>query len=303
MLLDDGSRRGLLRHFADFRDRVLERIRSSNRESERGALETGKALHAVVEAARAYTHRIHALRQHADESNAQSLAAAISEQTGHVGQYSSDLGELIAAQSADARQSLERLESIALAAREIQRLVNASRMLALNAQVEAARMGEAGKAFAVVAAEMKTFAQEMARANTSISSMVNGMKLALPKMAERAGVMEERSHRFAASFEESVGRIRQLTAGMQQAIGAVIDEGGATLQAVLQHSETGLSALQFQDPQAQALLYIDRMAHDEQQHLSAVLQVHDDRLRPSAHNNLGDQGVIHSESSGEVLLF
>lgn len=303
MLFDETSRRVLLRRFADFRDRVLDRIRASNRESERGALETGRALHAVVEAARAYTRRIQTLREHTDESNAHSLTAAIAEQTSQVGEYSTDIGQLIAEQNAEAQQSLQRLQSIANAAREIQRLVNASRMLALNAQVEAARMGEAGKAFAVVAAEMKTFAQEMARANASISTMVDGMQRALPRMAERAGVMEERSQHFAASFQGSVARLEELTAGMQRSISAVIEDGSETLQSVLHQSEAGLSALQFQDPQAQALLYIDRMAHDEQQEMARVVQVHDERLRPSAHLNLGDDGAIHNDASGEVLLF
>lgn len=293
----------MVQRFAAFRDRILERIRGANRESEAAVLETGRALHAVVEAARSYTDRIQTLRQHADETNRHGLAAAIAAQTHQVSEYSGDLGRLIAEQNADSQESLARLDSIAKAGREMQRLVNASRMLALNAQVEAARMGEAGKAFAVVAAEMKTFAQEMARANSSVATMTQGLQQAIPRVAARGNEMEALARHFSAEFEGSVGQLRELTAEMQRSIHEIIDDGSQTLQSVLTQSEAGLSALQFQDPQAQALLFIDRMAHDEQEQMAATLGVAADPVRPSAHQNLGQEAQVHNSMSGDVMLF
>ena len=70
-------------------------------------------------------------------------------------------------------------------------------LLALNATIEAARAGEAGKGFAVVASEVKDLAQETARATEDISRRVEAIQ------ADTAGAVDRDRARSARSSRGS----------------------------------------------------------------------------------------------------
>jgi methyl-accepting chemotaxis protein len=75
-------------------------------------------------------------------------------------------------------------EEIATVIKLINGIAEQTNLLALNATIEAARAGEAGKGFAVVASEVKELAQETARATEDISRRVEAIQ------ADTAGAVE-----------------------------------------------------------------------------------------------------------------
>ena len=75
-------------------------------------------------------------------------------------------------------------QEIATVIKLINGIAEQTNLLALNATIEAARAGEAGKGFAVVASEVKELAQETARATEDISQRVEAIQ------ADTAGAVE-----------------------------------------------------------------------------------------------------------------
>ena len=119
-------------------------------------------------------------------SNVQSVAAAAQELSASIGevarilQNSGDVSDRAAAEAEGAGRSIDALEGAAKEIEDIMRLVadvaEQTNLLALNATIEAARAGEAGKGFAVVASEVKALAEQTTRASSDIGQKIEAMR-------------------------------------------------------------------------------------------------------------------------------
>ncbi len=82
-------------------------------------------------------------------------------------------------------------------------------LLALNATIEAARAGEAGRGFAVVASEVKSLAGQTARATEEITAEINGIKSATGRAVDDIRLISETINRISDFLVNIVDAVRE----------------------------------------------------------------------------------------------
>ncbi len=159
--------------------------------------------------------------------NVQSVASATEEMTTSVTEIARQMQELskIAAEAVtQASRTDQRIAALSQSAGrigDVVKLITAiaeqTNLLALNATIEAARAGEAGRGFAVVASEVKALAAQTAKATEEIGTQIAGMQAATQELV--------------AAIKEICGTIGRIS-DISSTIAAAVEEQGAATREI-----------------------------------------------------------------------
>ncbi|MDH3913061.1 MAG: methyl-accepting chemotaxis protein, partial [Rhodospirillales bacterium] len=199
---------------------VVQAVRSAAAEME----STAQAMSATAEQTKQQAGTVSSASQQAS-SNMQSVAAAAVQMAKSV----EEIGREVAKSATIAGRAVREadttnvtIEGLAQAAQKIGEVVNLisdiaeqTNLLALNATIEAARAGEAGKGFAVVASEVKSLATQTAKATDDISSQVSSIQ------AATGGAVEA-----IKDISDTIGEINEISG----VVSSAVEEQGASTQ-------------------------------------------------------------------------
>lgn len=183
--------------------------------------------------AAAAAHSVSAASEEAS-TNVQTVAAAAEELTSSITEISRQVAQSteVASQAvSDATRASDMVKGLDQAAQKIGEVVSLitdiaeqTNLLALNATIEAARAGEAGKGFAVVASEVKNLARQTAKATEEIADQINGIQRAtkdtvgvLETTFKTIGQINEVSTRIATAVEEQRASTQEIARNVEEA--------------------------------------------------------------------------------------
>lgn len=193
---------------------------------------TAQSLSAMAEETQAQSTAVAAAAEEAS-TNVSTVAASTEELTASINEITKRVNESAAKAGEAAKQAESTnaaVTSLKLAADkigEVVKLINEiaeqTNLLALNATIEAARAGEAGKGFAVVASEVKNLAGQTAKATDEIRLQISEMQQAtdvsvtsIQSIAETIMELNNIASGVAAAVEEQAAATHEIARSIEQ---------------------------------------------------------------------------------------
>ncbi len=162
-------------------------------------------------------------------------------------------------------------DQIAAIVKTIEKIASQTNLLALNATIEASRAGEAGKGFAVVAGEVKTLANQTAKATDDIRDRIATLQAGMSDILKAMALSGQSVDDGSQAVGEAVETISKISHDVDEVTGKMTQIAGIVQQQSAATSEVASSIAGTAGMSDHALLTIEELSNAVEQ-VSKVVQ-------------------------------
>ncbi len=260
-----------------FNDVVRSHLDSATEETESAALSIMEQLQSIDSVVTELNHFVS--RSNDDSSQ---LIASSSQEVAENQALMDAMRGYINARMDEGQRDLERVQAVIHESGQLSALVELVRtiaaqtnLLALNAAIEAARAGEAGRGFAVVADEVRRLSNQTAEAVTQISEGIDRVTGSIESQFKdklsQANLQGEREilERFTGQMDEMESRYTDLINRQSDVLSTIHDGSGRLANMFVQ----AMGSVQFQDVVRQQLEHVNHAVTRLDTHLRQLAEV------------------------------
>jgi len=256
------------------------------------------------------TDSFHGLNTQTDKQTAFLHELLHQNDDGHLGKFVSETEKLLAYfveqvlnTSKDSMYLMHRLDDMTVKVNsifslldDVKDIASQTNLLALNAAIEAARAGEAGRGFAVVADEVRKLSRKSDDFSDEISRLTTEVKHTLSEATEVVNKVVSADMNVALSSKQQVSEMSDSMAGLDQRTNHVIAQTQETSQQINVMVNQAVTSLQFEDMCTQLLTHITRRINAVSDLSELVDGLHEARMNPSLLDDYRDSLTKLEES-------
>ncbi|GEO25117.1 putative sensory transducer protein YfmS [Alicyclobacillus acidoterrestris] len=139
-------------------------------------------------------------------SSIEQISATIEELAGSVNILSDNMTDIFT-QSSEVLDSIQEIQKISNTVRQIS---DSTKVLGLNASIEAARSGEYGKGFAVIAQEVRKLATDAKNQTDGITQSVHDIEQLIRKLSESISTVNQETENQSAATQQFAATMQEL---------------------------------------------------------------------------------------------